>query len=121
MIAFEQTMGAIGAICIGVMVLTIFFNLAGYISGQLRGNSGKILVAQDFIKKDSLVTVKIAGNESIERVKFIGFTKAAHQGKDSIPFPYARMAVFENEAGERVFIPATTIQFIKELPAAAAS
>jgi hypothetical protein len=115
--AFSQTLGVVIALCIGVVALTLFFKVIQYFGTLLRGNSGKILVAQDFIKKDSLVTVKITGGETLERVKFVGFTKSQIHGKDSIPFPFARMAVFENEAGERIFIPSTTIQFIREIPA----
>jgi hypothetical protein len=115
--AFSQTLGAVIGLCIGVIVLTLFFKGLHYLGTLWPGNSGKILVAQDFIKKDSLVTIKITGGETFERVKFVGFTKSQIHGKDAIPFPYARTAVFENEAGERLFIPSTTIQFIKEIPA----
>ena len=113
--AFAQTFGAVAALCLGIFAVTLFFKAINYLGGVVRGTSGKILVAQDFIRQDALVTVKLTGAETLDRVKFIGFTKSQIQGKDAMPFQFTRMAVFENSAGERIFIPSATIQYIKEV------
>ena len=116
MIAFTQTLGAAIALVIGIVTLVIAVWSLSRLAEWLRGTSGKILIAQDFIRKDALVSVKTTGNEVHERVKFLGFSKPQSTGSHGVPFPFSRMAVFENEARERIFIPSTHIQFIKELP-----
>jgi hypothetical protein len=113
---FSQAIAVVSAICFGIFAIVIFMTVFNYLKNLIGGTSGKTLVAQDFIKKDSLVTVRLNGGEIIERVKFIGFTTSKIHGKDPIPFTFSKMAVFENGNHERLFIPSVTIQFIKEIP-----
>lgn len=113
---FSQAMAVVSAICFGIFAITIFLIVINYLKNLIGGTSGQILVAQDFIKKDSTVTVHLSGGETIESVKFIGFTTSKNQGKDPIPFTLLKMAVFENVDHERIFIPSVNIKFIKEIP-----
>ncbi|HEV3271275.1 MAG TPA: hypothetical protein VGZ93_03755 [Candidatus Methylacidiphilales bacterium] len=113
---FSQAIAVVAAICLGVFAVAIFLTVFNYLKNLIGGTSGHILVAQDFIKKDSTVTVHLNGGETIESVKFIGFTTSNNQGKDRVPFTLLKMAVFENSDRERIFIPSVNIKFIKETP-----
>lgn len=112
---FSVMLGLVAGIVTLVVVIWLLARLGEWLRGG--GRSGRVFVAQDFIHKDTLVTVKVAGSDTIERVKFIGFTKAQAGRPDGVPFQFARMAVFENEARERIYIPSAHIQYMKELPA----
>ena len=114
---FSQAIAVVTAICLGIFAVAIFLTVFNYLKKLIGGTSGQILVAQDFIKKDSTVTVHLSGGETIESVKFIGFTTSKNQGKYPIPFTLLKMAVFENSDHERIFIPSVNIKFIKEIPA----
>jgi hypothetical protein len=111
---FTNAIAVVSAICFGIFAVTLFIVAVRYLGSLLRGTAGKTLVGQDFISKDRLVTVKASG-ETIDRVKFIGFTNSSFDAKNSVPHTFVRMAVFENSDRERIFVPAATIRYIREL------
>jgi hypothetical protein len=115
--AFEQTFGATIALCLGIIILTLFFVGLGYVRRLFEKPDGTVVAVKGFIRTDCLLTVKLA-TEEIERVKFVGFTKSPPPGpnKSPIPFNFAKLAVFESSDGGRIFLSAEKIQFIKELP-----
>jgi hypothetical protein len=113
---FFATLGPILALVIGVVLFIVIVWLLARLAEFFRGTNSKAFIAQEFIRKDALVTVKTTGRETLERVKFLGFSKAQGARPEGVPFPFTRMAVFENEALERIYIPSTHIQYIKELP-----
>jgi hypothetical protein len=118
---FIHAIAVVSAICLGIFAVSIFLTFLGFLKDRLRGTNRTMRIPQDFIKKDSMVTVKISGGEIIERLKFIGYTTSKNKEKDPIPFRFHDMAVFENDDHEKIFIPTLSIQYFKELPATAPS
>ncbi len=117
--AFSQTLGGVLALCAGVMLLTFFFKGVGYL-GRLVGKSENTVIKyQSFIAADTLVKVHLREGQIVDRVTFLGFTLTTARGQNQgqgFPFELAKMAVFKNLDGTKIYVPARAITSIEELP-----
>ena len=112
---FSNAIAVVSAICLGMLAISIFVMIMRWLGKLFEGNAGKVLVAQTFITKDATVTVSLSGNETIENLKFVGFTQQKRDSRESVPYNLLQMAVFEKSGGERIYIPTHNIRFITEL------
>jgi ABC-type lipoprotein release transport system permease subunit len=110
---FIVWISVIGAICIGVMALTVFFTLLNAI--QRRLSKTAIINVKGIFKTSEWLNVHLNGSKTVERVKFIGFTDP--NSMKGVPYQLNNMVVFETAAGKRVLLRADTIRMIEELHA----
>jgi hypothetical protein len=118
--AFWQTLGGVLALCIGVIVLTLFFKGIGYLSTLLNRSETTVIKTQTFIAASSLVKVRLHGGHILDHVTFLGFTNSTARGQNAghgIPFEISRMAVFRNQDMTKIYVPGSAIYSIEELPA----
>jgi len=100
------------SICIGIMILTIFFKFINWAAG-----GSKIIQAKKikgFLVGEKFVDVHLSCGKIIKTVKFDGFTKEA-SGKSNIPYQLSSMAVFESEDGRRILIASGSIRVLEEI------
>lgn len=109
---FYQVFGFVAAICIGIMVLTVFFTTVGYIKGRSR--SFDIVKLKRFIKDGRLVNVHLNSGKIFASVRFVGFTDQS-SAKGGIPFSLSQMVVCETATGARIFIRAEAVKVIEEV------
>jgi hypothetical protein len=117
--AFEQTFGAVFALCLGVMVLTLFFKGVACLGGLFDKSDKTVIKSQSFIAADTLVKVHLDRGHIIDRVTFLGFALTTVKGQthgQGLPFELARMAVFKKGDGAKIYVPARAISSIEELP-----
>ena len=113
---FYQVFGFVAAICIGIIVLTVFFTVVGYFKGKARGFD--FLKLNGFIKDGKLVNVHLSGGKSLSGVRLVGFTDQS-TGKDGVPYQLSSMVVLETTKGSRIFIRADSVKMIEEVEDAA--
>ena len=108
---FNETFGFVAAICIGIIVLTVFFLAVGYFRRATRGFD--VVKLKGFIKDGKLVNVHLSGGKSVLGVRFVGFTDQS-AGKGGVPYQLASMVVLETTKGARVLIRADAVRMIEE-------
>jgi hypothetical protein len=113
--AFTNTFGGVAALCLGIIIVSVFFTLLSYANKAINGN--KVVKLKGFIKDAALVTVHLVGGKALEQMKFVGFTDSP-SAKGNIPYQLRSMVVLENPKGLRIFIRADSIKMIEELDAA---
>lgn len=110
---FIETMsiaGAIGAVLVaGVMVLQLFYNLLSWLAGKT--SKPESMLVRGVLKKDSLATVHLAGGETYERVRFLGFTSPESM-KMHLPGDLHDMVILEDEQKNRYLVRAKNIRTI---------
>jgi len=109
---FNQVFGFVAAICIGIMMLTLFFTGIGYFKSRTRGFD--IVKLKRFIKDDRVVNIHLSNGKVYQRVRFVGFTDQS-SAKRGIPYPLSQMVVCEREPGSRVFFRADAVRVIEEM------
>jgi len=107
----------IGAICIGVMALAVFFSILNGI--QRRFSKTSFIKLKGVFNQSELLSVHINGGKTISHVKFVGFTDP--NSMKGVPYQLNNMAVFEHPDGKRVLLRADTIRMIEELHADAST
>jgi small nuclear ribonucleoprotein (snRNP)-like protein len=112
---FIDWISVIGAICIGVMALTVFFTLLNAI--QRHFSKTAIIKLKGVFKTSEWLNVHLNGAKTIERVKFVGYTDP--NSMKGVPYHLNNMVVFETADGKRVLLRADTIRMIEELHAGA--
>lgn len=110
--SFYQTFGFIAAICAGIMTLTLFFTVIGYLK-RLTSGGFDVMKLKGFIKEGRLVNVHLSGGKSVLGVRFVGFTNAS--GKAAIPHSLSSMVVLETEKKTRILIRSDTVRMIEEI------
>ena len=112
---FEETIsiaGAVGAVIVGaIVVLTIFFRTLSW----LTGGKPETIAVRGVLKKDTYATVHMAGRETFERVRFIGFTNTDTM-KMRLPFELNNMVILEDEQKQRYLVRAKDIRMIVVAP-----
>ena len=108
---FIYWMAPISAICIGIMLLTIFFKFVNWIMGG--GSIVKTDKVKGFLSGKKYIDVLLTSGKTIQSVKFIGFTQNSST-KTNIPHQLSSMAVFETEDGRRLLIRPDSIRIIEE-------
>ena len=114
---FIMWISVIGAICIGIMALAIFFTLLNAI--QRRFSKTAIIKLKGIFKTSELLNVHLNGAKIVSRVKFVGFTDP--NSMKGVPYHLNNMVVFETTDGKRVLLRADTIRMIEEIHADAST
>ena len=109
---FNQVLGLVAAICIGIIVLTVFFTGIGYF--KRRTASFDIVTLKRFIKDDRVVNVHLSGGRTYSGVRFVGFTDRSSV-KSGVPFSFSQMVVCETAKGARIFFRADAVRVIEEV------
>jgi hypothetical protein len=107
---FMSTFGGVAALCLGVIILAVFFSLLN----RLTGGGNKIIKFHGLLKEAAWVNVHLVGGNILERMKFVGFTDPP-SAKGNIPFHLRNMVVLENDHGLRTLIKAEAIKMIEEI------
>ena len=109
---FYEVLGFVAAMCLGVMVLTLFFTGLGFLKSKTRRFA--VIKAKDFVRDGRLVNVHLSSGIVYRRVRFIGFTDQ-DAAKNGIPFQLAQMVVCETEEGARVLFRPDALRIIEEV------
>ena len=112
---FIVWISVIGAICLGVMALAIFFTLLNSI--QRRFSKTAIIKLKGIFKTSELLNVHLSGGKTISHVKFVGFTDP--NSIKGVPYQLNNMVVFESSDGKRILLRAENIRMIEDLHAEA--
>jgi hypothetical protein len=107
---FIEWMAPIAAICIGIIVLAVFFSLLGAIKNRF--SSVKYLKFKKILKDADLVTVHLSSGKSVSGVRLVGFTDAS--SLKGIPYPLTNMALCETPEGRKFLIRADTIRMLEQ-------
>lgn len=110
---FRDTLGFVGAVCIGLVFLTLFFKLT-----LGRNRPLAVVPAKDILRPDANVYVVLTDCRRIGPVRFLGFIDSKNNA-NSLPYPLSQLAVFERPEGGRVLVRPDSIRFIEEVPATA--
>ena len=90
---FSSTFGFVGAVVLGVVILTVFFKLLGLFSSKK--SVPTIIKMNGFLKDAAWINVHLAGGKLLERVKFIGYTDPSSAKGGYIPYQLSNMLVLE--------------------------
>jgi hypothetical protein len=110
--AFTNAFGVVAALCLGVMIMSVFFTLLGYVSKAVSGY--KVVKLKGLLKDGDLVNIHLVGGKTLEHMKFIGFTDGPAV-KGNIPFQMRNMVVLESTKGLRLFLRADSVKMIEEI------
>jgi hypothetical protein len=110
---FLSWLGPVLALCIGVMILAVFFKLLGALSDRL--SPTRNIKIKGFLKQADFVTLHMNRGESLENVRFIGFADAT--SFKGMPYQLANMVIVESRSGERILLRADSIRSIRQVSA----
>jgi hypothetical protein len=110
--AFLTTFGAIGAIVLEIVLLTIFFKLLGLIQWMV--GRPAVVKIKGLLKDAAWINVHLAGGKILENVRFVGFTDASSIKDGRIPYQLANMVVLETIEEKRILLRADLIRMIEE-------
>jgi hypothetical protein len=107
----------VGILCVvlGVMALAIFFTALSWLNGG--GAKPETVAVRGVLKKDTWATVHMAGAETFERVRFVGFT-STESIKSRLPYELNGMVILEDQEGRRFLVRAKAIRMIVIAPPA---
>src|SRR5215469_9266453 len=94
---FYTTFGFVGAVVLGIVILTVFFKLAGL--AQVKMGAPTLIKMRGFLKDAAWLNVHLAGGKVLERVKFVGFTDNSSSKGGRIPCQLANMVVWKPQRG----------------------
>lgn len=109
---FYEVFGFVAAICLGIMSLTLFYTVIGFLKRTLQGTS--VLSGSGFVRSGKIVRVHLRDGHVTSKVRFIGFSDSSTKNV-AIPHQLSSMMVFETEAGARLMIRADSIKMIEEV------
>jgi len=109
---FYPVFGVVIAICLGIVVLAVFFTGIGYF--KRRTASFNVVKLKRFIKNGRVVNVHLSSGRIFSGVKFVGFTDQSST-KGGIPFSLSQMVVCETAKGARIFFRAEAVRVIEEV------
>jgi len=105
-----STFGAsVLCIVLGIMALAIFFSLLARINSV--GARPETMSVRGVLKKTTWAKVYMSGDETFERVRFIGFTNT-ESIKTHLPYELNGMVILEDECGCRFLVRAKAIRMI---------
>ncbi|MGL4465214.1 MAG: hypothetical protein ACRDD1_18935 [Planctomycetia bacterium] len=106
---------AILCVVLAIMALSLFYAVLNRFNTS--GEWTHTLALRGVLKKDVWTTVHMAGAETFERVRFVGFTTDA-VFKAHLPNDLCGMVILEDAEGRRFLIRARSIRLIVVPPAA---
>jgi len=106
---FEQTISVVGPVVGGIVFLTLFFKVVGWVSAK---SSPKRIKFKGVLDDYTLCTVHAAGGTTFENVRMIGFTDSA-PAKGPFPYELRGMVILEHSDGKRTMIQAKNIRMIE--------
>jgi len=106
---FEQTISVVGPVVGGIVFLTLFFKLVGWMSSKSAPNR---IEFKGVLDDRTLCTVHVAGGTTFENVRLIGFTDSASE-KGPFPYELHGMVILEHSDGKRTMIQAKNIRMIE--------
>ena len=113
---FSQVFGFVIAVCIGIMLLTVFFTGIGYF--KRRTASFEIVKLKHFINDGRVINIHLSSGRIFSSVRFVGFTDQG-SAKARIPFSLSQMVVCETAKGARIFFRAEAVRVIEEVESVA--
>ena len=101
----------VGVLCVvlGIVALALFFTALNRLADG--GAKPDAIAVRGVLKKDTWVTVHMAGAETFGRVRFVGFTKTESL-KTRLPFDLNGMVILEDAEGRRFLVRAKAIRMI---------
>ncbi len=108
--AFYSWLSAVGAICVGIAVLAVFFSILGYL--KRRGTGVVPLKLSKALNDGASVEILLNSGKTISGVRFVGLSEP----DSTMGLPYA-VAIFQRPDGRKVLIRADAIRMIEELGA----
>jgi hypothetical protein len=110
---FYTTFGFVGAVVLGIVVLTVFFKLVGL--AQTKMGAPALIKVKGFLKDAAWINVHLAGGKVLERVRFVGFTDSSSAKGGRIPYQLSNMVVLETSAAKRILIRSDAVKMIEEI------
>jgi hypothetical protein len=110
---FIVWISVIGALCIGIMALAIFFTLLS--AAKQHFSKTAMIKIKGVFKNSELLNVHLNGSKTLSRVKMTGFTDT--DSMKGAPYQLNNMVVFETTEGKRILLRADTIRMIEEISA----
>ena len=110
--AFYETLGIIVAICIGIMILALFFTVLNAMKRKFSKPS--VLKIEGFLNESKKVNLHMNRGQILKGVTFIGMVDH-EQTKDNLPYQFVGMIIIENSENKRSMIKAETIRMIEEV------
>ena len=109
--AFLNSISIIGALCIGIIILSIFFTLLN--SSKRRFSKVNLIKLDGLFMTSGFLNVHLSNGKSVYRVKLMGFTDT--ESIKGIPHQLTNMVVFENAYGKRVLLRPDSIRMMEEI------
>lgn len=109
---FLEWFGPILALCIGVMILAVFFNVLAAVKGTI--SPARKIKIKGFLKDRDRVTLELKRGDALEDVRFIGFLDHTSV-KGGLPHQLANMLIVETRSGERILLRAEDVRSIRQL------
>lgn len=100
---------AVLCIVLGIMALAIFFTLLSRIGSA--GAKPETMSVRGVLKTNTWAKVHMAGGETFERVRFVGFTNTEGM-KTRLPYELNGMVILEDQTGCRFLVRAKAIRMI---------
>jgi len=110
---FEQWFGAVVAICLGIMILAVFFWTAGRIRSWLMPGTFVKLNIDGLIKNAKPTTVILTRGETLENVRIAGIANREKLAQ-KLPYPLSQMVVLQAEDGSHILINPKAIRLIRQ-------
>jgi hypothetical protein len=110
---FYTTFGFVGAVVLGIVILTVFFKVAGLL--QTKMGAPALIKMKGFLKDAAWINVHLAGGKILERVRFVGFTDHSPPKGGRVPYQLANMVVLETSAGKRILLRSDAVKMIEEV------
>ena len=108
---FINWISVVGAICIGVMILAVFFSLLSAIKSRLA--PAHYIKIKGFLNDAQLVDVHLTRGKLIQNVRFVGFTDPNSLKGGDVPYQLKNMIVFETEDKRRLMLRGDLIKIIE--------
>jgi hypothetical protein len=110
----EQAVSIVGAIVGGIIVLTIFFKVMGWLSDRANLKLMRIRF-QGVLDENTRATVHLTSGASLENVRLAGFTEPGAV-KGPFPFELRGMVILEHADGRRIMLSPKLIRMIEVPP-----
>ncbi len=119
---FEETISVAGGIAaagvLAIIVLTLFYRTLSWLSGA--GSKPETVAVRGVLKKNTFATVHLAGGDTFDRVRLVGFTNSQTL-KTHLPHELNSMVILEDEQGQRYLVRARDVRRIVIAPEAETS
>ena len=114
---FEQAVSIVGAVVLAIIVLTIFYRLLGWMSGD-RDAKAMSMKLRGILDEKTPATIQMNRGATLTDVRVVGFTNAA-DFKGAFPYELGGMIILARPDGGRTLIRANQVRMIETGPAPA--